>query len=490
MKKILALFLVLLTALLSVPFAHAASDTDYVKSFIPVVEEYYSGIEDYIANALRERQTSIDISSFKVSATNIIPVFRSAVFSNPDIFYADTTYIDYIYDKSTGYIETITPTYTYKRSKIPSYVKKFNSKVNSLLSGIDKSWTDFKKALYLHDKIIVNCAYNNTGIKSYGAYNVLVNGSGVCEGYAKAYSYMLSKVGIVSKILDNSSKSHCWNLIKIGEKWYHVDLTSDDLLPDVAGFVSHKHFLCSSTRLSKNNIRLHSGFKSDVSYSDEYKCTSTKYDSSFFRTVTSEIVNVNNNLYYFNCNNHKCNFIRLKGSSKKTLKSFSEKWYTSSGSTYLNSYCRLCEHNGFIYYNTANAIYRYKIKNGKLSKIYTKPSFWKNDFYGLKYSGGYIKATLKKAETQKGTLRKIIKITSKNKAVSLPVLRYSSLNLNRKSSFNLIVYKGSGSTTFRSSNSKVVKVNSKGRITAIKTGKATVTAVKNGVKLKCKITVI
>ena len=53
----------------------------------------------------------------------------------------------------------------------------------------------------------------------------------------------------------------------------------------------------------------------------------------------------------------------------------------------------------------------------------------------------------------------------------------------------LSVYGGSGKITWKSSNSKVASVNKSGKITAKKTGTCTITAKRNGVKLKCKVTV-
>ena len=53
----------------------------------------------------------------------------------------------------------------------------------------------------------------------------------------------------------------------------------------------------------------------------------------------------------------------------------------------------------------------------------------------------------------------------------------------------LSVYGGSGKITWKSSNSKVASVNKSGKITAKKPGTCTITAKRNGVKLKCKVTV-
>lgn len=56
----------------------------------------------------------------------------------------------------------------------------------------------------------------------------------VCEGYAMCYEFLLNKAGIKAYTVggDNTesekSSGHAWNLIRIGGKWYHADITWDD----------------------------------------------------------------------------------------------------------------------------------------------------------------------------------------------------------------------------------------------------------------------
>ena len=64
-------------------------------------------------------------------------------------------------------------------------------------------------------------------------------GESVCEGYAKAYTMLLTQAGIESYVLDASltalgrqmypgSGGHSWNLVKVGGKFYQCDATWDD----------------------------------------------------------------------------------------------------------------------------------------------------------------------------------------------------------------------------------------------------------------------
>ena len=76
-------------------------------------------------------------------------------------------------------------------------------------------------------------------------YGALVSKSVVCEGYAKAFKYILDSLEIecilVSGTAKNSSNKlddHMWNYIKLNNHWYGVDVTWDD--PIIIGGSTNK----------------------------------------------------------------------------------------------------------------------------------------------------------------------------------------------------------------------------------------------------------
>lgn len=62
-------------------------------------------------------------------------------------------------------------------------------------------------------------------------YNGLINGCCVCMGYAEILRNVLSCVGIESRIIvafpQAGGEGHAWNQVRIGGKWFDVDLTND-----------------------------------------------------------------------------------------------------------------------------------------------------------------------------------------------------------------------------------------------------------------------
>ncbi len=493
LKYLICSILSAVILLTSLPFtAFSEEEKGTIHPFIPDVKEYYSELEDYITEGLRERKSQIDVSDFHIPQDDIIYVFRSVMFDNPDIFYVDSAFIPYDYDRLTDEIAILKPQYIFKKSKIPSYIKEFNKASEKLVDGINPSWSDFKKALIIHDRIAVNCRYYSKGLKSYTAYNVIVAHKGLCEGYSRAYSHLLSLVGVDSKTLNNEAKSHCWNLVKLNGYWYHVDVTADDPTPDVSGYVRHNFFLLTDAGMRAQDSDIHTGYKNDITYSSQYVCNSSKYNGAFFKKITSRIVYKNGAYYYMN-NNYKGKYYSAlikRGSSKKVVKVIYDSWRNSSGGRFNKSCCKLFEYGKYIYYNTKRKIIRYNPDTGNFKRIYTLPDFIGTNNIGVTCQGSTVYATRSNANMTKYYRCKTAKFYSKNKMTVLPYLKYSSKQLNKKSSFKLKVYYGSGKTVYKSSNKKIAKVSSSGRVKAKKKGSCTITAEKNGKKLKCKIRVV
>ena len=472
--------------------SNAETAEGQIYSLVPKVEEYYNGIEDYIAKCLRERKTTIDITAYRVTVGNILHVYKSAVFTNPDIFYVDASLVKYQFDNDS-IVHYIDPVYILKRSQIPTYTKRFNRAVKYFLSNIDSALSDFQKALLIHDKIIVNCQYKQDGDLAYTAYGAIVNKKAVCEGYTRAYCWLLSKAGVDSKCINIEKKTHCWNYVKIGNDWYHVDVTSDDPLPDSGGHVSHKFFLLSDSKLKSYKTNVHTGYKSDVTYKNDYNCLNTKFNSSFFRKINSQILLIKNIYYFINSNyknKHYSAFISRKNSKNKVIMLVKDKWRDDNGVVYKRSFSKLCCLDSQIYINSSRAIYRYKPNNRKLRRIFVMPDFWKKDFYGIKACGRYILTDKKKSVISSSAKSKILYIRENKTVLRLPFIRKSSVKIQQKKNYIFKVYKGSGRVRYKSSDRKIARVNSKGVVRALKKGLCTITAVKNSKTFKLKVKVI
>ena len=122
--------------------------------------------------------------------------------------------------------------------------------------------TNSEKIKQIHDYIINNTKYdtlkteniNDSTYESNTAYGVLVQGYGICSGYADTMAIFLNKLGITNYKISNDS--HIWNLVYINGVWTHLDTTWDD---PISEFNENRdtYFLISYDDLSKLNDKTH-----------------------------------------------------------------------------------------------------------------------------------------------------------------------------------------------------------------------------------------
>lgn len=78
----------------------------------------------------------------------------------------------------------------------------------------------------------------------------------VCEGYAKCYELLMDKAGVETYYVtgDNvkiGKSGHAWNLVKIRNRYYHVDVCwDDDNLDDGRANDRFEHFLCTDSQFA------------------------------------------------------------------------------------------------------------------------------------------------------------------------------------------------------------------------------------------------
>ena len=100
---------------------------------------------------------------------------------------------------------------------------------------------------------------NNSNI-----YGLMIEKKAVCEGYAKAFKYLLDELNIPCVIIcgdvtdeDGNIERHAWNEVYLEGKWYAVDTTWDDPIIIGSGKVTnnlkYKYFLKGSTEIGRNH---------------------------------------------------------------------------------------------------------------------------------------------------------------------------------------------------------------------------------------------
>lgn len=130
--------------------------------------------------------------------------------------------------------------------------------VKQIVSAMPNGLSEVEKVKYVNDYIVTNTKYNlNSKESPYTPYSILMNGEGVCEGYALTALLLLEELNIESKYISGevtSGELHAWNLVKLDGEWYHLDVTWNDPVPDQGNKVFYNYFLISDKQISKDHF--------------------------------------------------------------------------------------------------------------------------------------------------------------------------------------------------------------------------------------------
>lgn len=234
-----------------------------------------SDLKDIIKSNMNDRTTKFSVY-YDGDTSNLKSEIISAI---SDILDED----DYLHYSYTGYKfsysgskNDVTIDFEFSYLTTKSQEDFVDSKVTAILGEIiDSSMNSHKKEKAIHDYIVKNVEYD-TSLERYSAYNALNEGKTVCQGYALLAYKMLTQSGIECKIIAGSagsasdSEGHAWNLVKLDGKWYHLDCTWDDPVPDVKGRVLYDYYNLTDSQISKDH-------NWDIS---AYPAATTVYDDS------------------------------------------------------------------------------------------------------------------------------------------------------------------------------------------------------------------
>lgn len=450
-----------------------------------------------VAEAMFSFSASVDISSYDVSTGDTVALF-SAIAKNYPSEYSLLSRSDFTYritySPSRGCITTIRFYYG-ENADISEYQRRVDetkAAINALVEKT-KGMSDFEKALYVHDYIVLNCEYDHDLLnlinadgtldgeiysERYTEYSVLVNGTGICGSYALAYRAVMNACGLDCLYLSSREMNHAWNLLKLDGKWYHVDCCWDDPIPDQFGSARREYFLRTDDEIMQLN---HYSWTPG-----EYKANSSKY--SAMPRYDDRLQKFSDGRWYYLDSGYLFSSDRY-GSDREELAAVTANSLDVDG--------------GDIYYSYGRGIYELDLKSGSGTLSYYLPDSvsgsssqytFIRDLYVegddlLCYTGMYQDGTYKFSKYERPAC-----FSSENRAKGLKLsteavtLGYGdsktlTCTLDQKDQVKSV------SPGWYSSDKEVVRVDSGGTLRSYNNGKATVSAYWNGLTAECDVTV-
>ncbi len=250
LPKVLCVFLCTLCVGTSVTFSVSLADS----TFTPISPNNYYGRKqletmnnsgsllfayDQMVNGIENHASEIDVKNpfHSITKDEWKVVLYTYLYDYPQHFWMDSTYRYSYKNGSDGeqIIVQILPDYTFSTSELAPARETFNNKAQEILNTLSPSMSEYELEISIHNQLCDRIVYNEAE-HAHTAYGGIVTGIAVCEGYGKAFQYLLNQVGIESTLAtglgqpagSSTPEDHAWNLVKINGNYYYTDVTWDD----------------------------------------------------------------------------------------------------------------------------------------------------------------------------------------------------------------------------------------------------------------------
>lgn len=210
-------------------------------------KQLYEGIKTAIENCetsfVVKQNINYTEKEFKELTSSIDIIIDKVLEENYDIYYYFDSYqISYTKEGNSIKEVIISLKYSSDRESILKRNMKVEEKIKEIVKTIIKpEMTDFQKEIAVHNYIVNNTRYDEANYEkgtvpkeANTSYGVLINGVGVCGGYASAMDKLLKAAGVESIIISGEAgengkyEPHAWNLVKLDGDYYHIDATWND----------------------------------------------------------------------------------------------------------------------------------------------------------------------------------------------------------------------------------------------------------------------
>lgn len=173
----------------------------------------------------------ITVRGYELTDIEIVQVLSAFLHDHPEVYWLSNQYGYSIGNSRTSVqlYSVISPAECNKLSK------RMVSEISLILQSIPENVDALDREIYLYQTLIARCEYDDAAVsddsdwRAHSVVGVLLDGSAVCEGYARALQLLLCQSGIPSMVITGTAGgAHMWNLARIDGQWYHLDVTWDD----------------------------------------------------------------------------------------------------------------------------------------------------------------------------------------------------------------------------------------------------------------------
>lgn len=185
------------------------------------------------ANALE--RTAVFKPRAELHIDVISKVIESVYYDHPELFWLDTAF-EYRYTDDNICVQ-VKLMFNDTVVNFEDNKYRFDLVVNDIVSSARNMGSAYEKEVFVHNKLIEILDYNENSRFNQSAFGALVNRSTVCAGYARAFQHIMNSLGVPTYyVVGDANGNHAWNIVKLEDGYYNVDLTWDDNDVDIYAF--------------------------------------------------------------------------------------------------------------------------------------------------------------------------------------------------------------------------------------------------------------
>lgn len=176
-------------------------------------------------------QMEEDIMLSSKDESMIGKVFRCILNDHPELFYVEGYELTrYTVGEELKRI-TFTGAYSLTQEEVADRKQKIEQYVAACMDTMPKDADEYEKVKYIYEYLILNTEYSLQAKENQTICSVFLYNRSVCQGYAKAMQYLCQRAGIEATLVVGTvrgGEGHAWNLVKIDEAYYYIDVTWGD----------------------------------------------------------------------------------------------------------------------------------------------------------------------------------------------------------------------------------------------------------------------
>lgn len=216
----------------SLPVGETGNDLTFDAEFYP----YYAMLEPGMQKIYRQIYANImkgNISFAPVTDVNVNQlknVFEAVFNDHPELFWVETGYsCKYV---QSGKCVEISLQYYPIANNLENAKAAFEGRAQTIINGARELEDVYEQEKYVHNAVMSLAEYDSGASMNQSAYSAMVEGRSVCAGYARAFQYIMQQMGIPCYYCTGySGEDHAWNIVKLSDDYYNVDVTWDDTVP-------------------------------------------------------------------------------------------------------------------------------------------------------------------------------------------------------------------------------------------------------------------